>query len=163
MSASPVSPSRYRAHLQTTVASSAAPYGYTLTIWTTGAVTTHARGVPSTWEALLLLAGAVSGFAFTAALAHGSATDTFSTHEHRAIRLWAGFHLVSVGSAIGVAAAIAHVLESPIAWLAVGFAATVMYLLVAAAQFALAEQSKKREMRGGPPNAARRDPFEEER
>ena len=27
----------YRAHLKTTVASSAAPYGYTLTIWTAGA------------------------------------------------------------------------------------------------------------------------------
>ena len=132
--------SRYRAQLQTTVASSAAPYGYTLTIWTSGAVTTHARGVPSTWEALLLLAGAVAGFALTAALAHGSATDTFSSHRHRPIRLWAGFHLVSVGSAIGASTAIAHMLESPVAWLAVGFVATTIYLLVAAAQFAFAEK-----------------------
>jgi hypothetical protein len=122
------------------VASSAAPYGYTLTIWTSGAVTTHARGLPTTWEALLLLAGAVCGFAISAALAYGSATETFSSHDHRPIRLWAGFHLVSVGSAIGVSTAIAHMVENPVAWLAVGFAATAIYLLVAAAQFAFAEK-----------------------
>ena len=56
----------YRAHLKTTVASSAAPYGYTLTIWTAGAVATHRHGVPTAWEALLLLVGAVLGFALAA-------------------------------------------------------------------------------------------------
>jgi hypothetical protein len=138
----PPHPGRYRAHLQTTVATSAAPYGYTLTVWTSGAVTSHARGIPSSWEALLLLGGAVSGFMLTAALAHGSATEAFGAPERRPVRLWAGFHLVSVGSAIGASTLIAHELESPLAWLVVGFVATTVYLLVAAAQFAIAEAAQ---------------------
>jgi len=133
-------PSRYREHLQTTVARSAAPYGYTLTIWTSGAVTTHARGIPSTVEALLLLAGAVSGFVVTAAVAHGSVTEAFSMREQRPVRLWAGFHLLSVGSAIAVSTVVAHLVASPVAWVLVGFLATGIYLLVAAAQFAVAER-----------------------
>jgi hypothetical protein len=42
---------------------SVAPYGYTLTVWTSGAVLTHARGIPSTADALLFMLGAVLGFA----------------------------------------------------------------------------------------------------
>jgi hypothetical protein len=42
---------RYRSALRATVAASAAPYGYTLTIWTTGAILSHARGIPNTGEA----------------------------------------------------------------------------------------------------------------
>jgi len=123
------------------VSASAAPYGYTLTIWTSGAVTTHARGVPSTGDALLLLGGAVLGFAFTAALAYGSARDVFSSHEHGGVQLWGGFHLISVGAAIAVSTAIAHFVEAPVAWLAVGFAATSIYLLATAGQFTFAERS----------------------
>lgn len=52
---------RYRDHLQAAVAGAAAPYGYTLTVWTSGAVTAHPRGIPSAADALLLLAGAVIG------------------------------------------------------------------------------------------------------
>ena len=50
----------YRSAVRTTVAASAAPYGYTLTIWTSGAVLSHARGIPSTGAALLFLVGAVA-------------------------------------------------------------------------------------------------------
>jgi hypothetical protein len=131
---------RYRAHLQTTVATSAAPYGYTLTIWTSGAVTTHARGIPSTSEALLLLGGAVLGFALTATIAHGSPSSVFARQVHDGVRLWGAWHLASVGSAIAASAALAHVIESPVAWLVVGFGATSLYLLVAAGQFMFAER-----------------------
>ncbi|MQA14330.1 MAG: hypothetical protein GEV09_09195 [Pseudonocardiaceae bacterium] len=48
---------RYRQYLRSSVAASAAPHGYTLTLWTCGAVTIHAEGAfPSTLDALLLLA-----------------------------------------------------------------------------------------------------------
>jgi hypothetical protein len=39
---------------------SIAPYGYTLTVWTSDAVLTHARGVPSAPDALLLMLGATT-------------------------------------------------------------------------------------------------------
>jgi hypothetical protein len=129
----------YRTRLKTAVATSAAPYGYTLTIWTSGAVTTHARGIPAAWEALLFLAGAVLGFGVTAALAYGRPSEILASHEHGAVRLWGGFHLVSVGLAIGATAMVAAVIKSPTAWMIVGFGSTLVYLVVIAAQFTLAD------------------------
>lgn len=61
----------YRPALRAAVAASAAPYGYTLTIWTSGAVLSHARGIPSAVEALLFLAGAVAAFALVGGLPVG--------------------------------------------------------------------------------------------
>jgi hypothetical protein len=43
----------------------AAPYGYTLATWTTGAVLTNARGIPGTLAALTFMIGAVLGFALS--------------------------------------------------------------------------------------------------
>jgi hypothetical protein len=129
----------YKAHLKSAVATSAAPYGYTLTIWTSGAVVTHARGIPTAWEALLFLAGAVLGFAVAAAIAYGHPGRIFASREPASVRLWGGFHLVSVGLAIGAAALVTALLHDPVAWLVVGFSATLVYLLVIAAQFTLAD------------------------
>lgn len=129
----------YRAHLKSAVATSAAPYGYTLTVWTSGAVTTHARGVPTAWEALLLLAGAVLGFGVTAALAYGHPGEVLVSRQHGSVRLWGGFHLVSVGLAIGSTALMTAIIKSPVVWFAVGFAATLVYLVVIAAQFTFAD------------------------
>jgi len=42
---------RYQKNLCNAVGSSAAPYGYTLATWTTGAVLTNARGIPDTLSA----------------------------------------------------------------------------------------------------------------
>ncbi len=119
---------------------SAAPYGYTLTIWTSGAVATHQHGTPSAWEALLFLLGAVLGFGLTAAVAHGSPAATFGSDRDRPVRLWGGLHLVSVGAAIGISAAVAMQVGNPLVWLLVGFLATTVYLTLIAAQFTLAER-----------------------
>lgn len=129
----------YRAHLQAAVATSAAPYGYTLTIWTSGAVVTHARGIPTALDAVLFLAGAVVGFAVVGALAHGSATRVLRAPQEPTVRLWGGFHLPSVGLAIGGAALVAAVVHGALAWPLVGFLATCLYLVVLAAQFTIAD------------------------
>lgn len=129
----------YRTHLQAAVASSAAPYGYTLTVWTSGAVATHADGVPSTLEALLFLAGAVAGFAAVGAAAHGSAAQLLRAERAPNVRLWGAFHVPSVGLAIGCAALVAHLVHGVLAWPLVGCLATITYLVVIAAQFTIAE------------------------
>jgi hypothetical protein len=67
----------YRQSLRTTIGSSAAPYGYTLTVWTSGAVLTNARGLPNTIAALTFMIGAVLGFAFVGVLAFGSVARRF--------------------------------------------------------------------------------------
>ena len=131
---------RYRTHLQAAVATSAAPYGYTLTVWTSGAVTMHARGIPSTLEALLFLAGAVAGFAVVGAAAHGSTTQVLRALPDARVRLWGGFHLPSVGAAIGAVAIVSELIHDSLAWPVVGFLATGIYLLVIAAQFTIAAE-----------------------
>jgi hypothetical protein len=133
----------YRAHLQSTVAASAAPYGYTLTIWTSGAVTTHARGVPTALQAVLFLLGAVLGFGLTSAIAYGGPTRVFAPRQHGLVRLWGAFHLFSVGLAIAAVAVIVELVDSPVAWLLVGLVATATYLMAIAAQFTLADTPRK--------------------
>ena len=83
----------YRHHLRAVVAASAAPYGYTLTLWTAGAVTTHAQGLPSALDALLLLAGAVTGFAAVGAFAYGGINGVLAPGMRGEIRVWGGLHL----------------------------------------------------------------------
>jgi hypothetical protein len=128
----------YRHHLRAVVAASAAPYGYTLTLWTAGAVTTHAQGLPSALDALLLLAGAVTGFAAVAAFAYGGITGAFAPGTRGEIRVWGGLHLPSVGSSILLVWVVTQVAHGHPAWLLVGFTATSTYLLVIGLQFWLA-------------------------
>jgi hypothetical protein len=134
---------RYRAHLQAAVAASAAPYGYTLTIWTSGAITTHARGIPTALDAVLFLAGAVLGFALVGASAHGSATRILRAPRESAIRLWGGFHLPSVGLAIAGTSLVDGLVRGTLAWPLVGFLATCIYLVVIAAQFTIADARER--------------------
>jgi hypothetical protein len=131
-------------YLRSAVSASAAPYGYTLTVWTSGAVTMHELGTPNVWRALLFLAGAVAGFAAVAALAHGSPDQTFAERELHSVRLWGGFHVVSVGLAIGAAGAISAWPGGVEAWPLVGCAATAIYLVGLAAQFTLADVERLR-------------------
>ena len=127
----------YRQAARQAVAMSIAPYGYTLTIWTSGAVLTHARGIPSTADAVLFMLGSVAGFALVGVAAFGAHTARVHV-DPRQPALWAGFHVLSVGAAIGFATLIAHRLDDRGAWPLGGFAATTSYLVVLAAQLALA-------------------------
>jgi hypothetical protein len=118
------------------VASSAAPYGYTLTLWTAGAVTTHAEGyVPSTVDALLLLAGAVIAFGAVGAFAFGGLNGVLAPGTSGAVRVWGGMHLPSVGSSILLVTLLVHLIHGHVAWFACGFAATATYLLTIGVQF----------------------------
>jgi hypothetical protein len=93
----------YRKNLRTTIGSSAAPYGYTLATWTSGAVFIHARGVPNPLEALALMVGAVVGFALVGVLAFGGMTKHFDREPSEGNLIWGSFHFFSVGVAIGAA------------------------------------------------------------
>ena len=141
--------SRYRSALRATVAASAAPYGYTLTIWTTGAVLTHARGVPGTTEALLFLVGAVAAYALVGGLAFGGLSERLVPEPARAV-VWGGLHLFSVGLAIGAASLIAHLVKDVAAWPLDGFLVTALYLVASASQLAVAHATRRGE--GMPPD-----------
>ena len=86
----------YRRALRWTVAAAAAPFGYTLTVWTSGAVVAHERGIPDVVGAI----GAAIALAFAVArLIH-----------HDAAWLVAGFAATAVYLlAAGVPHAMVHV------------------------------------------------------
>jgi hypothetical protein len=129
----------YRQHLRAVVAASTAPYGYTLTLWTAGAIATNAEGsVPATVDALLLLAGAVLGFGAVGAYAFGGINGVLAPGTRGDIRVWGGMHLPSVGASILLVTALSGVVHGRLLWPLVGFTATATYLIVIGAQFWLA-------------------------
>jgi hypothetical protein len=131
--------SGYRQHLRGVVAASAAPYGYTLTVWTAGAVATHAQGsLPSSADALLLLIGAVLGFGAVGAFAFNGINGVLAPGTRGEVRVWGGMHLPSVGLSIAAITGLTHLVHGRLMWTLVGFCATVIYLLAIGAQFWLA-------------------------
>jgi hypothetical protein len=130
---------RYRNALEDTVVASAFPYGYTLTIWTSGAVLAHARGLPTTADAFLFMGGALIGFATVALIALRGFTSRRVAQPVQVFSLWGAFHLLSIGVAIATAAAVAHLVHNKAAWLLVGLLATALYLTVSAFQITLVE------------------------
>lgn len=125
----------YRHHLRTVVAASAAPYGYTLTLWTSGAVASHANGIPSAPDALLLLAGAVSAFAAVGIVAYGGINGVLAPASRGVVRVWGGLHIPSVGASILAVWLVTTLMSGHVVWLCTGFAATATYLLVIGLQF----------------------------
>lgn len=124
----------YRKRLRVTVGASAAPYGFTLATWTTGAVLAHARGIPDALAALTFMAGAVLGFAFVGTLAFGGVTKRFDRDHDETLLIWGSLRLFSVGLAIGVASLVAYYVEGRLAWPLGGFLYTTSYLLAAGAE-----------------------------
>jgi hypothetical protein len=137
-----VASTRYRSALRATVAASAAPYGYTLTIWTSGAVLSHARGIPSSAAALLFLLGAVTAYALVGGIAFEGLSEHLVPEPARSV-VWGGLHFFSVGLAILAASLVAHFVQSDAAWPLGGFAVTALYLLASATQLAVAHVSRR--------------------
>jgi len=130
---------RYRHALRKAVGTSAGPYGYTLTIWTTGAVLVHARGIPTTAEALLFMFGAVIGFSVVGAAAFRSNPAVRGRATSHPV-LWGSFHFVPVAASTGAASLVAHFASGASAWPLAGFTATSIYLTFVAAQITFFEE-----------------------
>jgi hypothetical protein len=130
---------RYGHGLRKAVGTSAGPYGYTLTVWTTGAVLIHARGVPTTVEALLFMIGAVIAFAAIGALAFRVNPPIRAKAVSHPV-LWGSFHFVPVAASIGAATVVAHFAKGSAAWPLAGFTATAIYLTFVAAQITFFEE-----------------------
>ena len=135
----------YRRRLRGSVAQSAAPYGYTLTIWTSGAIVAHVHGVPATVHALVFAAGAILAFMLVGVLAFGRPEHLLRPPKEAAVEVWGAFHMPVVGAAVGMATLVAHGVENTVlCWFLVGFLSTASYLLLIALQFMLAEHPRAR-------------------
>ena len=134
---------RYRSDLRAVVGSSASAYGYTLTVWSTGSVLSHAYGLPSPPQIFSFILGAVVGFAAVGALAFGGVTVEFGGEGSR-VRLWGSFHFVSVALAVGAAWFLSAHVVSLAGWPLGSFVATVFYFGVVGAENAAAGAGSSR-------------------
>lgn len=129
---------RYRSDLRNVLGSSASAYGYTLTVWSTGMVLSHAYGPPSPPLVFSFFLGAVLGFALAGMMAYGGVSVEFGAESSR-IQLWGSFRFLSVGVAVGTAWLVsAHVSSFP-GWPLGALVATSMYLAVVGAENAVAD------------------------
>jgi hypothetical protein len=119
----------------TIVSSSATPYGYTVSLWSTGALLLHSHSTPAVWEVFLFAAGAVLGFTLIGLIAHGRMWAA-TTLPHGPETVLAGLlHWFAVGAAVGAAALVA-LIPGWVAWPLASLSATLLYLVGASAQLA---------------------------
>lgn len=137
-------PGRYRSDLRGILGSSATAYGYTLCVWSTGAVLSHAYGPPSPPLVLSFFVGAVLAFAVVGVLAFGGVTTEFGGGS-RHVQLWGGFHFLSVGLAVGAAWLVSTAAPSFPGWPLGAFAATAAYLTVVGAEDTAADRRRGEE------------------
>ena len=132
---------RYLEALAAVVRRSAIPYGYTITIWTSGAVLESRHGKPGIGQAYLFLVGAVGGFAAVALLASRSAPHRLEPASGALLRTGA-INAVALGLALGAASLVAMI-RGGAAWPIGSFVATTVYLLIASVELALAQRGSE--------------------
>jgi hypothetical protein len=127
-----------RRSFATMVSASAAPYGYTITVWSTGALLIHFRHLPQVWEVFLFVAGAVGAFASLWLIGRGAIVEARPVGLGAARALAGALDVFATGLAVGAAALIAMI-PSWVAWPFAAFASTALYMVAASLQLALAE------------------------
>jgi hypothetical protein len=126
--------STYRDFVHNAVATSAGPHGYTLTLWTAGAIASNARGrPPAALDAFLLLAGAVPAFGFVGSVAGGGLRRPIPSPRQQN-SLWGALHLPTVTRSIALCRALTVRLHGHALWPAIGVTATATFLLGSALQ-----------------------------
>jgi hypothetical protein len=130
------SPNRTGLGVGTIASSSAAPYGFTISLWSCGALLIHWHSNPTVWEVFLFAAGTVAGFGLIGLIAHRRmwAAETLPTGS---LRVLAGvLHWFAVGLAVGTVALVAMI-PSWVAWPLGSFLGTTIYLVVAGLELGL--------------------------
>ena len=134
--------SRYLRALETALHGAGLPYGYSVMLWSTGAVTIGSRGKPSVGAVFLFAAGAATAYGLLRFLSRATEGEadaqlTRSPHLFRAGAL----HVAAIAAAIGSAALIAKI-PSVVAWPLASLAGTLLYLGVSSLEIALLERER---------------------
>jgi hypothetical protein len=120
----------FPAALHAATRASAIPYGYTITVWCSGAALMYRHGPPTPGHAFLFLTGAFAAFA-ALSIPACAATRWSLEVSARAHVLTGVLNLGGAAAGVGLADLIAR-WDSGAAWILASFAATVAYLLFAA-------------------------------
>jgi hypothetical protein len=118
----------YRQALKSVGRGSALPYGYTLTVWSSGAVLMHSHGPPPVGDVFLFLLGGIAAFGAVAGAARGASDAPEPPHAD--LLATGASHFVAVAGAVGAAALIGDI-GGGIVWPLGAFAATLVYLMLA--------------------------------
>lgn len=127
-----------RQNLRGSIAAASAPYGYTLSIWSCGAVTMHSLGDPTPGSILLFLGGAALGFLVLAVVVHGQVVVSLTTPEAKRVSLLGITHILSVGLTVLAVWAATSAIDGTAGWPVAGFLATILYLIMTGLQVTLA-------------------------
>lgn len=123
----------YRSALTAVLRSTAAAYGYSLTIASTVATLSETHGRPGVGQLYLFIAGGIGAFAvLEGVLVVAPAGD--EAEAGHAFPLAGVLNVIAAGVAFGVAALLAHAIAGGVAWLLTPLAATVAYLALSAGQ-----------------------------
>lgn len=123
-----------RERLRSSGASTAGPYGYTLTIWGSGMVCSKELGSPGVLEILLFLAGAVAAFVLVEAIAYGDLRPRTASAPRDVMAIWGSAHLPAAAGAVLLVWLSDQIVTGTLAWPIAGGVATATFLLLNAAQ-----------------------------
>jgi hypothetical protein len=132
---------RLRAELAATLAAAAIPYGYTIAVWSSGAVLMHTHGTPTVAEVFAFIGGGLTGYAVVWLFARGDTSAAASLGD-AADRGSAGvMNWLATGAAVGAAALLAEI-HGWEAWPLGAAAATGIYLVGASVQLAVVTRAR---------------------
>jgi len=132
--------SAYFKALQTALHGAGLPYGYAVTVWSTGAALAGEHGMPSTIEIFLFAAGAAAAYGGLVLLTGETAGEAEKPLSRSPHLVRAGLvHLTAIGAAIATALLIGQI-QSSAAWPLTTFAATLVYLGISSVEVATVER-----------------------
>lgn len=135
--------SPYLRALETAVQGAGLPYGYAVTVWSTGAALSGRHGMPSTGAIFLFAAGATIAYGALRLLTWSTDKEADKPLSRSPHVVRAGVvHLVAIGLAISAVLLIARI-HGDAAWLLAPLAATLTYLGVSSVEVALVERSRQ--------------------
>jgi hypothetical protein len=144
---------RFAGTLDKTLRSAIVPYGYTVTIWASGAYLISLRGVPAMLEAFAFVAGAIFAFGVLTGLSQRRRPEADPSAVRPPIHpdsshpiFAAGLHVAAVGIAFVAASLVDETLGNA-AWFFGPFVVTLVYLSIASAEMAIAIELNQREIR----------------
>ena len=128
--------------LHTSVHGAGLPYGYALTVWSTGAMVSGQHGMPKVGAVFLFAAGATVAYGALRLLTWNTGEEAHRplTRSPNVVRAGA-IHVVAIGLALSAGALLARI-HGDVAWLLGPLAATLAYLGISSVEVALVEHGE---------------------
>ena len=125
--------------IETSVQGAGLPYGYAITVWSTGAALAGGHGFASPGAVFLFAGGAIAAYAALKALAWRTEQEAEKPLGKSPRPVRAGVtHVCAIALAIGAALAAARI-PGDSSWFLAPFLATLLYLSVSSIEVALVE------------------------